>query len=56
MKKFLSDLRGSHSQAQMIQLASSVISLLVIAKRFRKAGGRVKEFRLAQITDDLPFT
>ena len=55
MKRFLSDLRGSHSQAQMIQLASSAISLFVILKRFRKASGRVKEFRLSQITDDLPF-
>jgi len=39
----------------MIQLASSAISLFVIVKRFRKANGRVKEFRLSQITDDLPF-
>ncbi|NNE72432.1 MAG: hypothetical protein HKN26_02100 [Acidimicrobiales bacterium] len=47
---FLRDLRVSSTQAQLIQLATSVISLILIIRRFRSAAHRVSEFRVAQST------
>ncbi len=42
---FLQDLRVTHTQAQLIQLATSVVSLFMILRRFRRAANNVKAFR-----------
>ena len=43
---FMRDLRESSTQVQLIQLATSVISLLLIVRRFRSAGTRVTAHRM----------
>lgn len=45
---FTADLRDSHTQTQLIQLATSIISLVLIARRFQKANQRVRELRVAR--------
>ena len=39
------DFRSAHTDLQLIQLATSLISILLIVRRFVRANGRVKELR-----------
>lgn len=43
---FTQDLKDSHTQTQLIQLATSVISLVLIVRRFQKANQRVRDLRV----------
>ncbi len=45
---FARDLKDSHTQTQLIQLATSVISLVLIVRRFQKANQRVRDLRVAR--------
>ncbi|MDH3706355.1 MAG: hypothetical protein OES57_09825 [Acidimicrobiia bacterium] len=45
---FVQDLKDSHTQTQLIQLATSVISLALIIRRFQKANRRVRDLRVAR--------
>lgn len=45
---FMKDLRESSTQTQLIQLATSVISLVLIVRRFQKANQRVQTLRWAR--------
>ena len=45
---FAQDLRDSHTQTQLIQLATSVISVILIVRRFQKANQRVRDLRYAR--------
>ena len=50
MKRFLGDLRITHTQAELIQLAVSVVSLGLLLRRFVAARQRVKTYRIAGAT------
>ncbi|MGI9603261.1 MAG: hypothetical protein ACR2QE_15340 [Acidimicrobiales bacterium] len=45
---FAQDLRDSHTQTQLIQLATSIISVVLIVRRFQRANQRVRDLRVAR--------